>query len=261
MGAADPEQHCAVNVALYGKGGHHWAMTERTGSALERSATRFRLGPSSLRWDGRSLRISIAERSMPFFKRIAGEITLTADQAFDQTYSLDAAGRHLWRPIAPSARVEVAMESPAQSWRGHGYFDTNSGMRPIAEDFVAWDWARGETSAGPVIHYDALRRDGSRLNLSLGVGSDGLAPIAAPALAAIRRTGWLIPRHVRCDPGATPRVKSTLENTPFYARSLVETRLGGEAVTLMHESLDCDRLRQRWVETLLPFRMPRLRGA
>ncbi len=258
---ADPEDHCAVNVALYGAGGHRWAMTERGKGALDRTESRYRLGPSSLTWSEGALTIALEERTMPFMGRIAGEIVLKTDRVMDRSFALDAGGRHLWSPIAPSARVEVRMDSPRQSWSGHAYFDSNVGSRPIAEDFVEWDWARADTPDGPIVHYDVLRRDGSSLNLSLGLGADGeLAPILPPMTAPLGKTGWRVARAARCDAGARPTVISTLEDTPFYARSIVKTQLNGAPVTLMHESLSLNRLRQRWVETLLPFRMPRRRG-
>ena len=49
----------------------------------------------------------------------------------------------------------------------------------------------------------------------------------------------------------------TLEDTPFYARSMISTHWNGDAVTAMHESLDMDRFNQAWVRRLLPFRMGR----
>jgi carotenoid 1,2-hydratase len=55
-------------------------------------------------------------------------------------------------------------------------------------------------------------------------------------------------------------VISTLEDTPFYARSVVRTRLLGEPVTAMHESLSLDRFSALWVQAMLPFRIPRGRG-
>jgi carotenoid 1,2-hydratase len=257
-GGADPERHCAVNVALYGRGGHHWAMTERGASALARDSQSFSLGPSSLCWRGDALHIRIEERTMPFLGRISGEVTLRPGAVLEASHALDVEGRHVWRPIAPAARVEVAMTSPAQSWSGHGYLDANAGTRPIARDFRQWDWARASTMRGPLIHYDVTRRDGSRLELGLkGDRAGELQRVEQPPLAALRKTGWRIARNARSDPSASPRVSATLEDTPFYARSLVESRIHGENLTLMHESLDLDRLDTRWVETLLPFRMPR----
>ena len=49
----------------------------------------------------------------------------------------------------------------------------------------------------------------------------------------------------------------TLEDAPFYARSVVSAKLLGEHVTLMHESLSLDRFRMPMVQAMLPFRMPR----
>ena len=49
----------------------------------------------------------------------------------------------------------------------------------------------------------------------------------------------------------------TLEDTPFYARSVVETTLDSAPVTMMHETLHCDRLVHPIVQNMLPFRMPR----
>jgi carotenoid 1,2-hydratase len=37
----------------------------------------------------------------------------------------------------------------------------------------------------------------------------------------------------------------------------VASQLLGQPVVAMHESLSLDRFRSRWVQMLLPFRMPR----
>ena len=67
---------------------------------------------------------------------------------------------------------------------------------------------------------------------------------------------WRIGRGTGAERGMA-RVQRTLEDTPFYARSLLATTLLGERVTAVHESLSMLRFRQRWVQVLLPFRMPR----
>ena len=54
-----------------------------------------------------------------------------------------------------------------------------------------------------------------------------------------------------------PRVRETLEDTPFYSRSMIEGRYEGEWATIIHESLSLDRLRSSLVRAMLPFRMPR----
>ena len=60
-GAADPEQHCAVNVALYGAAGKRWSFTERCRDSLDRTSSSLRIGPSSLRWRGCALSVAIDE--------------------------------------------------------------------------------------------------------------------------------------------------------------------------------------------------------
>ena len=52
-------------------------------------------------------------------------------------------------------------------------------------------------------------------------------------------------------------MRQTLEDAPFYARSVIATRLRGEDVTAVHESLSLDRFRAPWVQAMLPFRIPR----
>src|SRR6056297_1503944 len=47
----DPYDHCAINIALYGKRGSRWAMTERRSSTLCRDNRNLQIGPSALRWE------------------------------------------------------------------------------------------------------------------------------------------------------------------------------------------------------------------
>jgi carotenoid 1,2-hydratase len=54
-------------------------------------------------------------------------------------------------------------------------------------------------------------------------------------------------------------VRTTLEDTPFYARSVLETEVFGKRATAMHESLSLTRFSKPWVQAMLPFRMPRVR--
>jgi len=84
-----------------------------------------------------------------------------------------------------------------------------------------------------------------------------VADFEPPPRVPLSGTGWRIARATRCEAGGTARAVETLEDTPFYARSLVATRLLGEDVVAMHESLSLRRFDTRWVQALLPFRMPR----
>mgnify|MGYP001039074853 FL=1 len=65
-----------------------------------------------------------------------------------------------------------------------------------------------------------------------------------------------MPRETRSD-GGRSRVLATYEDTPFYARSLLASTLGGEPVRAVHESLSLDRFRNPMVRLMLPLRIPR----
>ena len=92
-------------------------------------------------------------------------------------------------------------------------------------------------------------------------GTGKTAGFVLPLLQRLSTTGWRIARHVRAEPqeGVAPRVLRTLEDTPFYARSLVQARLCGQSVQAMHETLDARRFASPVVQALLPWRMPRRR--
>jgi carotenoid 1,2-hydratase len=84
-----------------------------------------------------------------------------------------------------------------------------------------------------------------------------MQPFVAPDRVPLSRTGWRIDRGLRSESDA--RAIRTLEDAPFYARSVVAAQLCGEPVMMMHESLSLDRFRRPVVQAMLPFRMPRAR--
>jgi carotenoid 1,2-hydratase len=49
----------------------------------------------------------------------------------------------------------------------------------------------------------------------------------------------------------------SLLDAPFYSRSLVETAIGGEVVTGVHEALDLGRFRSPLIKAMLAVRVPR----
>ncbi|AFL73973.1 carotenoid 1,2-hydratase [Thiocystis violascens] len=257
-GDSDPLNHNSLNVALYGAC-KRWSMTERGRSALRRDASRLEIGPSALSWDGTCLTIRIEEIAVPIPRRIRGTVKLYPRTVAGQPYFLDGAGRHRWAPIAPGARVEVQLDQPALSWAGHGYLDSNWGSEPLEKAFRYWEWSRAELKdGGTAVLYDAARRDGHRTELGLHFDPAGdVERIDVPPHATLPTTAWLMQRGTRVDPQQTARVTETLENTPFYTRSVLETHLLGEPVTAMHESVCLDRFDSRWVQVLLPFRIPR----
>ena len=257
-GNGNPLDHCAVNVALYGPRGKYWALTERREPSLSQTASTLAIGQSALNWDGDRLSIDIDELAVPRFVRLKGRITLHPQAVTSCATQLDSGGRHHWWPIAPVARVEVDMQKPALRWNGSGYFDCNAGTRPLEKDFGDWTWSRSALPDGAAILYEARRRDGSNLSLAYRFDHAGHCQEFLPPLPAqLPSTGWRIARVTRSDDVKQTGIVKTLEDTPFYARSLVSSRLLGAPVISVHESLSLDRFDSRWVQTLLPFRMPR----
>ncbi|WP_218668958.1 carotenoid 1,2-hydratase [Variovorax sp. KK3] len=260
-GTADPLDHCAINVALYGesRGEGRWAMTERRRTSVHRDATALHVGASCMRWDGDALVIDIDELTAPVPSRLRGRVRVHPQALAQRSFDLDAAGRHRWRPIAPCARVEIAFERPSLRWQGTGYVDSNTGERPLEADFTRWSWSRSALGHRRcAVLYDPVRRDGTNALLALDFDAQGdAAAFDAPPPAPLPRTGWRLDRATRCDAGAAPALRRTLEDAPFYARSLIETTLLGERAVAVHESLSLARLDTPWCRAMLPFRMPR----
>lgn len=261
-GVADPTNHCALNVALYsarGVGGARWTMTERGARNIERIAEAFRIGPSQLRWEGDSLVIRIDEVAVPWPARVRGTVRVHPSAFAQGRHALDAAGRHHWAPIAPRARVEVALDRPGLRWQGPGYLDSNAGARPLEADFDRWDWSRAALAGGrSAVLYDVTRQDGSTLALALQYDRQGRhQPFVPPPLARLPASRWRVARTTRSEGATAPEVVQSLEDAPFYARSVLSSRLCGEPVLSVHESLSMRRWCLPVVQTMLPFRMPR----
>ena len=235
-------------------------MTERPRGVLEQAAASLTLGPSSMVWEGDALTIRIDEVAAPVPSRVRGLVRLHPAALTRHVVALDAAGRHRWCPIAPCARVEVALERPDLRWSGPGYLDTNAGEAPLERDFTTWNWSRAPLRRGTAILYDVNRRGGGQLAVALRCDPSGkVEEISAPPLMRLPATRWRVERATRADPGHGATVQQTLEDAPFYSRSVLKTHVLGEAATAVHESLSLDRFAKGWVQMMLPFRMPRAR--
>jgi carotenoid 1,2-hydratase len=234
-------------------------MTERGRGDLDRDARVLAMGPSGLRWSGDRLEIAIDERAAPLPHRVKGRILVHPQALTGRDFVLDPGpGRHRWWPIAPRARVELEMEKPSLSWRGHGYLDMNAGGEPLERGFLGWDWSRADLGAETAIVYDRMPLGGQTQALALRIDTQGsIEGLPVPPRATLPPTAlWRIPRRGHSETGA--RVARTLEDTPFYARSLLELTINGRRAIAVHESLSLRRFAAPWVQAMLPFRMPRL---
>lgn len=256
-GRGDPYAYCAINVALYAPQNGAWAMTERGRSALEVGQDFMRVGPSAVHAEGDTIDIRVDERGAPLPRRLRGRVRISADTSSSRRFELDSAGHHDWQPVAPLADIEVSFDAPRFNWRGHAYVDSNGGRRPLERDFRRWDWCRFRRGDKAYIRYAADEIGGTQRALSLVYDEDGtLDEVALPEAVALPTSGWRVARSVPASGSA--RVIRTLEDAPFYARSLLELETDGERSQAMHESLSLERFDKTWVRMLLPFRMPRL---
>jgi len=285
---AHPAEHSSLNLALYGPDHRRWAMTERPEASLDRQTDCYRLARSRVEWQGDSLVYEVDEWATPLPYRVKGRITVTPRVQPQRAFQIDSSGRHIWQPVAPVCDVSVQMQAPKLSWTGTGYLDSNRGTEPLEAGFQSWHWSRMHTKPAvlathvdpdtldTLVCYDAVERapstngedkgqpiSGLRRALFLRLCSDGRVVSLQPAKPlALEETFWRVNRVGHSDTGlpGSAKVVRTFEDTPFYARSQIETSLDGTRANGFHESLDLDRFSAPWVQFLLPFRMPRRAG-
>jgi carotenoid 1,2-hydratase len=255
-GKGYPDNHCAINVALYGKQ-RRWAMTERGSAHVMRDAQHFKVGPSSMTWNGGDLTIDIRERCSPLPYVLRGVVRLSARTFYNAPVQLDATGQHQWQAVAPHGRVSVQMEAPNLSWEGPAYHDMNWGDEPLESGFRNWTWARANTRSGTEVLYDVERSNGSRFSFGRCFNAGEVTARPVPQSHPLKRGFWGMSRSVNSE--APPQLMSTLEDAPFYTRNHVGLTLDGQRCEAFHESLSLDRFKQPIVQAMLPFKMPRTR--
>ncbi len=254
----DPENFSAINVALYTRGAARWAMTERSKSQLSRSRDHFSVGPSSMTFDERGLTIEIDEKAFPLIAPVRGTIRLIPTCLPATRFYLDDDGKHVWQPLAPAAHIEVNMRQPSLSWSGTAYFDHNCGQEPIENGFAEWDWSRSDAGQSGIVLYDTLPRHGGSRHLAVRFNPDGrIEDFEPPPQQKLSTSLWRMKRQTRSEGPQTARVVRTFEDAPFYSRSMIESRLFGQNLLGVHESLSLNRFCNPVVQAMLPFRMPR----
>ena len=233
-------------------------MTERGRAQLCAERDTLRIGPSSVHWDGSAFEFQIAETGCPLPRPLRGRVRVHPSCIPARQFALDAQGNHFWSPLAPRVRIEVQFQQPSLQWQGEAYLDSNAGSRPLEQDFRGWTWSRASLPEATAVFYEVEHRHDAARTLSLQFDTAGaVRPLALPLACSLPSSLWGIARYTRSEQPGGARVVRTLVDAPFYARSLLATRIGGQAVNAVHESLNLDRFRSRWVRTLLPFRMPR----
>ncbi len=252
--------HCALNVAVYSRGSKRWALHERRVEEGDRQSGALTIGRSRVRWEGDALVVEIDEETSPWARPLRGTVTFHAESATGVRVPLDAEGLHAWWPVAPHGRIDVALEQPSLRFAGHGYHDANAGEVPLETSFARWTWSRARLARGHsrITYRVASRRgDVPPRALDLDVRRDAVHDAEPLLMARLPVTGWRLEREAGTERGYDPQVVRELEDSPFYARALIETRLDGRRTLAVHETLSLDRFSRYWVQFLLPFRMRR----
>jgi carotenoid 1,2-hydratase len=254
--------HCAMNVALYGDVSR-WAMTERNRAACDRTRDHFQIGPSSLSCSDRGLTWNINEIANPLPRRLHGQVFADMGQGWHpDVFSLTADAAHRWGPLQARARVQVRFERPALKWEGWAYIDSNEGDEAIHEGFSDWDWSRAHLADHTTaVLYDVrspgMDAQNSQVLAMRFTPGQGPERFNAGIRQSLGKTAWGIQRHSFREGSKPTRLEASLEDTPFYARSVIRATMLGEDVVAMHETLDARRFASPWVQSLLPWRMPR----
>ncbi|MDY7098978.1 MAG: hydroxyneurosporene dehydrogenase [Pseudomonadota bacterium] len=239
-------------------------MTERGRDAVTRGRHEITIGPSHIEWDGDTLEITIEERDTrlfnPIHRPVRGKVRVKPEALNPASFALDGNESHIWHCMAPRARIEVEMEEPGLSWSGKGYFDHNRGCEPLEDGFRIWHWSRAHMRDGAVVCYEGERSDGSLFASAIRFDQSGFPDeVDLPPIAALPKSRWRIDRSTRSEIGFA-KVRRTWEDTPFYARSELASKLYGEKVVAVQESLDMRRFAATLVQFMLPYRMPRAKG-
>jgi carotenoid 1,2-hydratase len=232
-------------------------MTERGTSSLVRTADEYRLGLSRAVVTDDGLELNIDEVCVPFPTRLQGRVKVRFHAINHCAFHLDHLQRHVWRPIAPCASIDVDFASPRQAWSGRAYVDSNWGSEPVEARFDNWQWSRAEHGDTTCVYYDVNEKDGHNKSIACAFDEAGhVSALPQAALLQAPQTGWRMDRPYRSEAGGQGLIK-TVEDTPFYARSLMGQVIKGEKVTAIHESLSVTRFASPIVQMMLPWRMPR----
>jgi carotenoid 1,2-hydratase len=254
-GVVDPLRYSALNVGVYNRDRSAWALTEQPIDASDRSASSLQIGQSSMRWEGERLVVDVHERAPWTQRPIRGRVVFTPDFTTDQRMSLDPMGRHSWWPVAPSGRLDVRLTEPNVRFSARGYHDSNAGDESLSAGFRKWTWSRAHVGDRTFITYDVELTDRTMRERAMSIGRDGLREEEGLVTTPMSRTRWGIERAARTEAGHRPQLVTRLEDTPFYSRDVISTKMGGREVRAMHETFSGTRLASKPVEFLLPFRM------
>ncbi len=258
--ATNPDNYCALNIAFHENQKKYWCMTERSAKHVYRSSEIFEMANSSITWNGSYLEFKIQEYTVPLPSKVSGVVRVHPHYINTNNYFLEDSQKHAWCPIAPCSHVEVEMQRPNFQWHATGYFDSNWGAEPLENGFRSWNWSCTKMNEEErVIQYHTVNRNNTNTDLGFHFASDGKITAREQQIAKIlpETKIWRVPRKAYVEDDRNVNVLKTLEDTPFYSRSVLNSETQDKSILTIHESLELDRFKKPLTQFMLPFRMPR----
>ncbi len=260
---AHPEDHIAINVALYEKGRRvAWVFSEYGRHALTLAKRRLRVEKSALSYnENGGLEIDIDDITVARRKRLNGLIRVEPLEAPLTKDYVTLADGHEWRAHVPRARVTANFRG--FDFSGTGYHDENRGIEPIEKGFSSWSWGRFHDGPGTRVFFDTESR-GTRTVSTIETG--GLVNSEKHAARIVRPSlsNWLLPVPTsyvggRSANGSLRIVQPTrvIDRAPFYVRFLASSaRDPGAPLTLgMAEHLSLERTTRPIVRRMVNLRL------
>jgi carotenoid 1,2-hydratase len=247
----DPLEHAALNVVIHERRRSCFALIEDRAHHRDRHSVE--LTSSRVMWSGGRVTWEIRERTAWTRSPIRGLVEVTPRVSSTAAIPLDSRGTHLWRPLAPLARVRATFTSPGFDFDGHGYLDSNRGDRPLEQGLAPWSWMHSVSSGSIDVRYDVVGRP----PVTLGTAGHPVPADPSDTVHRLPTSRWGLPRCVRLPVGADVAIVRTLEDAPFYVRSLVRIERGRRSVLAVHETMDPVRLAHPLSQWMIPWRSHR----
>jgi hypothetical protein len=235
-----------------------WALHETDPDPVVWDADRVRLGGSSLevRVEGGRVRwvaaLAGALPGCPWRAEIEVEGPLRRPSPGEP-----AAAPHEWTILSAVARGSVSVQAggDALTFQGRAYLDRNAGDRWFdALDVADWTWGRVALPGRELVWYVARGHDGQVHPRAVTVDAAGRTRVSDRAeIVGWRHTAWglRVPTAVAVGPGLTVTLPAPIDDSPFYARFLVQAREGGDVGRGFAEVCRPDRIDQAWFRPLL----------
>lgn len=162
---------------------------------------------------------------------------------------------HRWAPRR-LGRARADLRSGDWSFRmeGAGYHDGNvsrSGLDALG--IARWTWGRLPHPGGDRIFYLVERTDGRCQHTQLDVDPQGGCSVEEPAVQVLSqargRWGLPHPRALRFE-GTEVRVRSVVDDGPFYQRFVVEGSVDGTPSVGVMEQVEVGRMDRGWTAPL-----------